>query len=484
MIKSLTLISLFLLSIHSHAWEHLPTSYFAQIAEATAEAQPVTETVATVDETSDSEKIDTLFLIIAGAMVFLMQPGFLLVELGLSRSKNALNIVMKNVVDVCVAMITYLLIGFGLMFANGNGFIGMEFNWLSSTDMSSKFWAFWFFQAAFVGAVSTIASGAMAERTRFQGYIVYTLVLSAIIYPITAHWSWGGLAAGFGEGFGNSPGFLAELGFTDFAGSSVVHGVGGAAALAGIMVLGPRKGRFDEQGAPVMIVGHNLPLAALGVLLLWFGWIGFNAGSMLGISDGIGLVIVNTMAAAGAGGLFAMFTYWILHGRPDPGIVLNGILGGLVAVTACCNVISPISALFIGLVGGIISALGAELLLKYKLDDVAGAVPVHLMNGVWGTLCVALFNSNGFQVEQFMDQLIGTSVIIGSAFSLCYLTFFLVDKTIGLRATDEEQEVGLDFSEHASNAYPDFASPDFSNLDDNDGDFGFDEFDGNTTNSN
>ena len=423
------------------------------------------------------EQIDTFFLIIAGAMVFLMQPGFLLVELGLSRSKNALNIVMKNVVDVCVAMVTYFLIGFGLMFANGNGFIGMNFQWLSSLEVPDKFWAFWFFQAAFVGAVSTIASGAMAERTRFQGYIIYTVVLSAIIYPITAHWSWGGLAEGMVDGFGGSKGFLAEMGFVDFAGSTVVHSVGGAAALAGIIVLGPRKDRFDENGNPVMIVGHNMPLVALGVMLLWFGWIGFNAGSMLGVSEGIGLVLINTMLSAGVGGLFAMVVYWTLHGRPDPGLVLNGVLGGLVAITACCDVVSPMSAVFIGAVGGVISALGADLLLKFKLDDVAGAVPVHLMNGIWGTLCVALFHNDGFSVSSFVAQASGSAIVTSSSFVLCFLTFKAIDKTIGLRATDEEQDVGLDFSEHAANAYPDFASPNIEDADAGLEDFGFDDED-------
>lgn len=223
-----------------------------------------------------------------------------------------------------------------------------------------------------------------------------------------------------------------------------------------------------------MIVGHNLPMAALGVMLLWFGWIGFNVGSALGVTEGIGLILVNTIITGAAGGIFEMGTYWILHGRPDPGIVLNGILGGLVAITACCNIVSPFSALFIGLVGGIISALGAELLQRMKLDDVAGAVPVHLFNGIWGSLCVALFHQQGFKIEKFFDQLVGTLVITGSAFVLCFLTFKLIDLTIGLRATDQEQDLGLDFTEHSSNAYPDFAAPSFDQVDEeDDDDFGF-----------
>lgn len=427
----------------------------------------------------NSDRVDTLFLIICAAMVFLMQPGFLLVELGLSRSKNALNIIMKNVVDVCVAMLTFMFIGFGLMFANGNGFIGMDFQWLSSADLSNKFWAFWLFQATFVGAVSTIASGAMAERTRFQGYIIYTVVLSAIIYPVLAHWSWGSLASGLAEGFGQSKGFLENMGFSDFAGSTVVHSVGGAAALAGIIVLGPRKGRFNEDGNPVLMTGHNIPMAALGVMLLWFGWIGFNGGSLLSVQDGLGIIIVNTMIAAAAGGIFAMAVFWLMHGRPDPGIVLNGILGGLVAITACANVVNPMSAVIIGIIAGIISSLGADLLLKFKLDDVAGAVPVHLMNGIWGTVAVSLFNLNGFSIDQLGIQLLGSLATVSAAFTLCFITFKIIDLTIGLRATDEEQIAGLDFSEHATNAYPDFAAPNFDDVETNaedDDDFGFDNF--------
>lgn len=444
-----------------------------------ASSEPALNIATTASSAATNDNLDTLFLVIAAALVFLMQPGFMLVELGLSRSKNALNIVMKNVVDVCVAMLTFMFVGFGFMFANGNSVIGMDFPWISSSEMGDKFWAFWLFQATFVGATSTIASGAMAERTRFQGYMIYTVVLSAIIYPILAHWSWGGLASGLADGFGDSKGFLEQMGFLDFAGATVVHSVGGAAALAGIIILGPRKGRFDSDGNPVIITGHNMPMTALGVMLLWFGWIGFNGGSLLTLSDGgLGAILVNTMLCGSAGGVFAMITFWILHGRPDPGIVLNGILGGLVAITACCNIVSPISAIFIGIIGGIISAIGAEILLKLKLDDVAGAVPVHLMNGIWGTICVALFHGDGFSVSSLGVQLAGSAITVTAAFGLCYLTFKLIDITIGLRASDEEQDVGLDFSEHAVNAYPDFATQSFDdeasgNADDDD-DFGFD----------
>lgn len=430
------------------------------------QATTVSTESAGATESSNSTKTDTLFIVIAAAMVFLMQPGFLLVELGFSRAKNALNIVMKNMIDFCVATLSFMTIGFGLMFAGGSQWIGMQFPWLATYTGSDEFWAFWLFQSTFVAATATIASGAMAERTKFTGYLAYTVVLSAIIYPVLGHWVWASGANAFSEDFGTTQGFLEAMGFHDFAGSTVVHAVGGACALAGIMVLGPRLGRFDERGNPVMITGHNLPLASLGVMLLWFGWIGFNGGSLLAVDTGLTTILINTMISASAGGLFGLVVFWGLHGRPDPGIVFNGILGGLVGITAACDVVSPASAMVIGMIAGIISTLGAELLLKFKLDDVVGAVPVHLFNGIWGTVAVALFNTGGFSVSQVGIQLFGTLAMSTVAFGAAFGAFKLINMTIGLRATDDEQLCGLDFAEHSTNAYPDFAAPDFDDDDD------------------
>lgn len=410
---------------------------------------------------ASDQRTDRLFLIIAAAMVFMMQPGFLLVELGFSRAKNALNIVMKNMIDFCVATSSYMMIGFGLMYAGGSAWVGMEFPWLATYAGNDGFWAFWLFQSTFVAATATIASGAMAERTKFTGYLAYTFVLSAIIYPVLGHWVWGSAASAFSADFGTTQGILESMGFHDFAGATVVHAVGGACALAGIIVLGPRLGRFDSNGNPALMTGHNLPLASLGVLLLWFGWMGFNGGSMLSLDGGLSMVLINTMVSAAAGGLFALVVFWCLHNRPDPGVVFNGVLGGLVAITAACDQVTPASAMMIGAIAGVISSLGADLLLKFKLDDVVGAVPVHLFNGIWGTTCVALFSVGGFSVATLGVQLIGSVSMAAVAFGAAFAAFKAIDATIGLRATDEEQECGLDFAEHSTSAYPDFAAPDF-----------------------
>lgn len=419
--------------------------------------QPVAD--AEVAQPEASGNIDTVFVIICAALVFFMQAGFALLELGCVRSKNCLNVVMKNAVDFCVACLCFLFIGFSLMFGKSlGGFVGGDVAWLSSFDGSSGIWTFWIFQAVFVATAATITSGAMAERTKFSGYIVYTIVISTVIYPVLGHWAWGSFAGGLEEGFGGAPGWLEGKGFLDFAGSSVVHGIGGACALAGVIVVGPRKGRFTKDGTPLLIAGHNIPLVALGTLILTFGWFGFNCGSLLAADASMGRIAVNTMVAAASGGLFSMLAFWFRDGRSEPLSMLNGILGGLVAITACCSVVTPASAVAIGAIAGVIGTIGAEALLKLKIDDVVGAIPVHLFNGIWGTLAVAIFNEGGFSIQNLGTQALGAFSITISAFVLALLSFLAIKFTVGLRATEEEEDDGLDFSEHASNAYPDFTT--------------------------
>ena len=398
--------------------------------------------------------------ILAGALVFFMQGGFAMLELGFSRSKNVINVIMKNLIDFCTGSIAYLFLGFGLMFgATAGGFIGTTDFWLNSYPGNSPLWIFWMFQVVFAGTAATIASGAMAERTKFNGYLIYTVVISGVIYPILGHWAWGGAAGAFG-GTGTTLGWLAAIGFIDFAGSSVVHAIGGACALAGIIVVGARNKRFTPEGRPRLIAGHNIPLAALGTFMLWFCWYGFNAGSTLATIPEIGRIAVNTTLSACAGSVAAMITIWIIDKRPDAAMTLNGSLAGLVAITAGCANVSPVNSVLIGLVSGVLMVMVTFLLEKMLIDDVVGAVPVHLANGIWGTIAVGLFHESGFDPKRLGIQVVGTLSIAVSSFILSYILFKSIDMTIGLRASDLEQENGLDFHEHGATAYPDFKTSD------------------------
>lgn len=399
--------------------------------------------------------VNYIWMIMTGALVFVMQAGFAMVELGFARAKNSINIIMKNFLDFCISALVFLFIGFGLMFGtSAGGWIGTDSFWLSNHAGDDKLWSFWFFQVVFAGTACTIVSGAMAERTKFVGYLIYAALLAAIVYPIGGHWAWGSFGGAYGVG--GEKGWLEAMGFVDFAGSTVVHGCGGACALAGILVVGARHGRFGKDGSPRLIAGHNIPLAALGVFILWFGWFGFNAGSTLIANASIGRIAVNTTIAPAAAALSAMVSMWFVQGRPDVGITLNGALGGAVGVTACCANISPASAFIVGLVAGIITTVATIALERLQLDDAVGAIPVHLGNGWWGTLSVALFDDKGFSAGKLGVQALGTFSITLTAFILCYTIFKVVDLVIGLRATDTEQIDGLDFAEHAANAYPDF----------------------------
>ncbi len=405
--------------------------------------------------------IDRIFILFCAFLVFMMQAGFCLLELGFARAKNSINVIMKNLLDFSIAVMVFL-VGFVFMYGpSQGGWIGFGgWDYLVNMTSNPDIWTFWVYQAMFVAAAATIASGAMAERTRFVGYLCYTVILSGFIYPFLGHWAWGNHAGA--AGFGGDMGWLQQRGFLDFAGATVVHGVGGAAALAGILVLGPRVGRFASDGTPRLMVGHNLPMAALGTFLLWFGWFGFNAGSLGKAGPELGLIVVNTLLAPSFGAVSAMASRWIVDGRPDVAITLNGALAGLVSITACCNVVSPLSALAIGMIGGLITTFGGIMLEKLRIDDVVGAVPVHLLGGLWGTLAVALFHRDGFDGSLLVTQAIGGGACCFAAFVLAFIAFKSIDVLVGLRATEEEQEDGLDFSEHAANAYPDFLTTDQS----------------------
>jgi ammonium transporter, Amt family len=420
---------------------------------ATSEAATTAAVKADIDAVQSN--VNYVWMILAGALVFVMQAGFAMVELGFARAKNSINIVMKNFLDFCISSLVFLFVGFGLMFGkSAGGWIGTDSFWLSDLPGDAPVWCFWFFQVVFAGTACTIVSGAMAERTKFVGYLIYAALLAGLVYPIGGHWAWGSFGGAFGVG--GDKGWLEAMGFVDFAGSTVVHGVGGACALAGILVVGARHGRFGKDGTPRLIAGHNIPIAALGVFLLWFGWFGFNAGSTLIANASIGRIAVNTTIAPAAAALSAMISMWFVQGRPDVGITLNGSLGGAVGVTACCANISPAAAFIVGLVAGILTTVATIALERWQIDDAVGAVPVHLVNGWWGTLSVALFDQNGFSAEKLGVQALGVASITVTAFIICFAIFKVVDLLVGLRATEHEQIDGLDFAEHAANAYPDF----------------------------
>ncbi len=442
---------------------HSSASHLAErlkALEAKLEAAPSTAPAGSTEPAPLTQKnLNTAWIVIAAALVFFMQAGFCLLELGLTRAKNAINICMKNFLDFAVGALCFLFIGFALMFGTSiSGWIGQGPFWLSSYAAGEGFWAFWLFQAVFSGTAATIISGAMAERTKFVGYLIFTAIMTALIYPIAGHWAWGSLAGGFG--YGGEKGWLETLGYVDFAGSSVVHGIGGAAALAGVLVIGPRLGRFRADGSATLITGHNLPLAALGTFILWFGWYGFNAGSTLTADASIGRIAVNTTIAPAAGAVVGMLAMWLHQGRPDLLMTLNGALGGLVGITANCHCVTPASAVLIGVVAGIVATAGSILLERLRVDDAVGAVPVHLFCGWWGILAVAIFHEEGFSPARLGVQALGVASITVFAFVVAWIAFQIIDKLIGLRASDDEQDLGLDFTEHSGAAYPDFTASD------------------------
>jgi Amt family ammonium transporter len=392
-----------------------------------------------------------LWTLVAAALVFFMQAGFAMVETGLTRAKNAINIMMKNLMDFSIGTLAFWAVGFGLMFgASSTGWFGTSGFFLSDFSPGADPWvlAFWMFQVVFAATAATIVSGAMAERTKFSGYLIYSAVISGLIYPVFGSWAWGGLL--------NGKGWLEKLGFIDFAGSTVVHSVGGWAALAGAIVLGPRIGKFAKDGRIKPILGHNMPLAALGVFILWLGWFGFNPGSTTAANKDIALIFVNTNLAAAAGALLALFTSWIKFGKPEIGMTLNGVLAGLVAITSPCATVTPTSAILIGAVAGVLVVLAVLFFERIRIDDPVGAVSVHAVNGVWGTLAAGLFHVNGWSMGQVGVQLLGIAACFLWTFPTAFVLFKIIAKTVGLRVSAEEELEGLDISEHAGMAYPDF----------------------------
>jgi len=394
---------------------------------------------------------DYVWTLVAAALVFFMQAGFAMVETGFTRAKNAVNIMMKNLMDFSIGSLAFWAIGFGIMFGvSSSGWFGTSGFFLSDFQVGGDPWvlAFWMFQVVFCATAATIVSGAMAERTKFSGYLIYSAVLSAIIYPVFGSWAWGSLYKG--------EGWLEGLGFIDFAGSTVVHSVGGWAALAGAIVIGPRLGKYIKDGKIRPILGHNMPLAALGVFILWLGWFGFNPGSTTAANKDIAMIFVNTNLAAAAGTFLAMVTSWIKFGKPEVGMSLNGALAGLVAITSPCASVTPLSAVIIGAAAGVIVVLSVLFFDKVRVDDPVGAISVHGVCGAWGTLAAGIFNIGGTSVKIIAVQVLGIAVCFLWVFPAAFLMFKLIDKTVGLRVSPEEELEGLDYAEHGGNAYPDF----------------------------
>ncbi len=415
------------------------------------------KTVATVESNRKAiELVQThanyLWTLLAAALVFFMQAGFAMVEAGFTRAKNAINIMMKNMMDFSIGSLIFWALGFGIMFgATRNGFFGTSDFFLSSWSPDGDQWilAFWMFQAVFAGTAATIVSGAMAERTKFVAYLCYSAFICGIIYPVFGSWAWGSLFHGGG--------WLEKLGFIDFAGSTVVHSVGAWCALAGAIVLGPRTGKYGPNGEVRAIPGHNIPLAALGVFILWLGWFGFNPGSTTTADTSIAMIFVNTNQAAAAGALSAMIVSWILFKKPEIGMTLNGALAGLVAITAGCANVSPGSSIIIGLIaGGLVVVAVLFIDHKLKIDDPVGAVSVHGVCGAWGTFAAGLFNMGGTSLKMITTQLIGIGACFVWAFGMALILFKAIDMAVGLRVSKEEELEGLDITEHGGHAYNDF----------------------------
>ncbi len=429
------------------------TSVFAEVAVATAPAAPAAPAI---------QPINVVWTLIAAFLVFFMQAGFAMVEIGFTRAKNAGNILMKNLMDFVMGSLVFFFVGFAFMFGDDiAGFLGFSKFFLSnaSTANPAGMWeyTFWLFQCVFAATAATIVSGAMAERTKFVSYLIYSAVISAVIYPISGHWIWGG-------------GWLSKLGFIDFAGSTVVHSVGGWSAMIGALLLGPRIGKYGTDGKPKAITGHNIPIAGLGVFILWFGWFGFNPGSTLsGENFSIGFIAVNTNLAAAAGAFAAMLTIWIKNGKPDISMSLNGALAGLVAITAGCAAVSPVSAIIIGLIAGIVVVLAVELFdFVFKIDDPVGAISVHGVCGSLGTLMVGLFAEAKYAGEGINGlfyggglkllgvQALGVVTVFLWVVVTMFIIFSIIKYTVGLRVSREEELKGLDIDEHGMEAYSGF----------------------------
>jgi len=400
--------------------------------------------------------IDTVWVLLATALVFFMQAGFAMVETGFTRAKNAGNIIMKNLMDFSVGSLVFWIIGFGIMFGTDiGGWIGkidlLSLGSFEHLELGIPKEAFLIFQTVFCATAATIVSGAMAERTKFASYLLYSLVISAIIYPVAGHWIWGG-------------GWLSELGFHDFAGSTVVHSLGGWAALMGAWIIGPRIGKYTNDGKVKAIKGHSLTLGALGVFILWFGWFGFNPGSTLSGLDSTATshIFVTTNLAAAMGATIAMGVSWMRYKKPDVSITLNGALAGLVAITAGTDIVSPLGAVMIGAIAGIVVVFSIELFdNKLKIDDPVGAISVHGVAGAVGTILVGIFATEGGLLYGggtglLMTQLTGVAAVALWTMVTTFYLFKIINLTVGLRVTSEEEEEGLDKKEHGTESYADF----------------------------
>jgi len=408
--------------------------------------------------TGVQENLNWTWTLIAAILVFFMQAGFSMVEAGFTRSKNVGNIIMKNIMDFSMGILAFWAVGFAFMFGKGELLGGSNF---FGAGLSGWDWTFFLFQGVFAATAATIVSGAMAERTKFTSYLVISFLLTALIYPVFGHWAWGSL-------FGQSEGFLERLGFIDFAGSTVVHSIGGWAALAAAIKLGPRIGKYSSDGKVQAIPGHSIPMAALGVFILWFGWFGFNAGSTTTGTAEIGLIATNTALAAGAASISALLTSIYVFKFPDIGMTLNGVLAGLVGITAGCANVEPWAAVVIGFIAGVLVVAAVIGIDKAGVDDPVGAVAVHGVNGAWGTLAAGIFDSgNLFDPGTMGVQLLGILIAFVFSFGGSYLLYMVVEKIFGLRVSVEEEIEGLDVGEHGSTGYPEFqrSASIFENID-------------------
>ena len=413
--------------------------------------------------------VDTLLVVFAAVLVFFMNLGFAAVESGFARSKNTVNILSKNFIVFAVSSLGFMLLGWGLMFGGDNPIVGTQqlfilgnsnLDFYKDTLTSNvPFWGKFFFQLVFCGTAATIVSGAVAERVKYISFILFSFVLTLVIYPIVGHWIWGG-------------GWLAKLGFLDFAGDTVVHSVGGWGALAGAIILGPRYGKYDKNGKPKAIPGHNMSLAVIGLFVLWLGWFGFNPGSTMSFQnpDDVVHIVVTTNTAAIAAVLTATATSWIFIGKPDLGMTINGCLAGLVGITGSCAYVSVGSSLIIGAIAGVIVVFAVLFFDKVKVDDPVGATSVHLVCGVFGTIAVGLFAQEGVTSLSTVNGLFfgGGFSLLGAelagiiavgifTFVASYLVWYLLKKTVGIRVSLPEEIEGLDIGEHGNSAYPDFA---------------------------
>ncbi|MBI2828377.1 MAG: ammonium transporter [Acidobacteria bacterium] len=412
--------------------------------------------------------LDTVWVLVTAFLVFWMNAGFACLEAGLCRAKNAVNILAKNFIVFAASSIAFWVIGFGLMFGDGSDYgWGMTGWMLGGADNSPAtgdaysgvfgslnwtgvpLYAKFFFQLVFAGTAATIVSGAVAERIKFLSFILFSFILVGIIYPLGGHWAWGG-------------GWLADMGFLDFAGSTVVHSIGGWCALTGVLILGPRMGKFMKDGSVKPIPGHNMGLATLGTLILWLGWFGFNPGStMAADANAIASIALNTNMAAAAGCLAACAVAWVALGKPDLSMILNGTLAGLVAITAPCAFVNVASSVLIGLIAGVLVVYAVLFFDKVKVDDPVGAISVHLVNGVFGTLAVGLFATEGGLffgggMAKLTAQLTGVAAVGAATFALSAVAWFVLKLTIGIRVSAGEEAEGLDIGEHGLDAYPGF----------------------------